>query len=92
MTPATLKPPPARMNIIAVETRVNRGTSSKGAIKEIPHMAAAIKTATAGGGILSSSDFMRMPHHIVSYLSRTSPRQTTNNAFKDNKIGRLDYS
>ena len=58
MTPAKLKPPPARENIIAAEMRVNRGISSKGAIKEIPHMVAATNAATAGGGILSSSDFM----------------------------------
>src|SRR5665647_2299680 len=60
MTPARLKPPPARAIASAAATRMNMGASSNGATKEIPHMAPAISTATAGGGILSSSACMRM--------------------------------
>jgi hypothetical protein len=55
MTPAMLKPKPARATITAVATRMNAGNSSNGRTKEIPHMAPAINTVTAGGGIFSSS-------------------------------------
>jgi hypothetical protein len=57
-TPVRLKPAPARAIVTAAATRMNAGISSNGATKKIPHMAPAISTATAGGGILSSSACM----------------------------------
>src|SRR3989344_62848 len=71
MTPARLKPPPAKAIASAAATQVIAGTSSNGATKEIPHMAPAISIATAGGGILSSSACMRMiMRHIVGIQRR----------------------
>src|SRR5260370_9915505 len=60
ITPARLKLPPTRAIVTVAATRMNAGTSSNGATMEIPHMAPAISTATAGGGILSSSACTRI--------------------------------
>ena len=60
MMPARLKPPPASAIATAAATRMRVGTASNGATNEPPHMAPAISTVTAGGGILSSSACIRM--------------------------------
>lgn len=76
MTPARMKPPPARAIIAAAATRMDAGASSTGATKEIPHKAPAISAVTAGGGILSSSACMRVivrhnEYHVDGHVHLT---------------------
>ena len=60
MIPARPKTTPGRAIVADAATRTSGGTSNNGATREIPHIALAISTAIAGGGILSSSACMWM--------------------------------
>lgn len=80
MIPARLKPPPIRAIVAAAAARMNADTSSNGAIKELPHIAPASSTATAGGGILSSSASMRMNMKQDAELCRAATVTPANGA------------
>jgi hypothetical protein len=58
-TPAALKPIPTSKSAAAAPRRGALGTWSKGASLDVTHITTAIPDATAGGGTLTSSEFMR---------------------------------